>query len=143
MDSILQQAGAIPYRHGRAGLEVLLITSRDTGRWVIPKGGVDKGFTPGKAAEREAYEEAGVVGIVHLAPIGFFTYAKRRQSGEEIPTTVEVYALEVARQLKKWPERGERRQEWMPVARAVSLVDEPGMKMLLSRLEEIGGRRDQ
>jgi 8-oxo-dGTP pyrophosphatase MutT (NUDIX family) len=120
-------------------LEVLLVTSRDTGRWIIPKGGVAKGFAPAKAAEREAYEEAGVVGTVHLAAIGCFTYAKRRQSGEETPMTVEVYALEVARQLKKWPERDERRQEWMPISRAVSLVEESGLKMLLLRLEEIRG----
>lgn len=137
MTDILRQAGAIPFRHDPEGLRVLLITSRDTGRWVIPKGGVEKGFTAAQAAAQEAYEEAGIKGIISEIPLGIFTYSKRRRSGIGKPTTVEVYALQVEKLLKKWPERGERRLEWMPVSKAVGLVQEPGMALLLRRLEEV------
>jgi 8-oxo-dGTP pyrophosphatase MutT (NUDIX family) len=137
MTDILRQAGAIPFRHDPEGLRVLLITSRDTRRWVIPKGGVENGFTAAQAAAQEAYEEAGVKGIVSEIPLGIFTYSKRLHSGIEKPTTVEVYALQVEKLLKKWPERSERRLEWMPVSKAVELVQEPGMALLLLRLEEI------
>jgi len=134
---ILRQAGAIPFRHDPEGLRVLLITSRDTGRWVIPKGGVEKGFTAAQAAEQEAYEEAGIKGIISKIPLGIFTYSKRLRPGIAKPATVEVYALQVEKLLKKWPERSERRLEWMPISSAVELVQEPGMALLLLRLEEI------
>ena len=65
------QFGALPYRFDRhADLEVLLITSRETGRWIIPKGGPIKGFKPGQTAALEAYEEAGVRGRVSARPLG-------------------------------------------------------------------------
>jgi len=134
---ILRQAGAIPFRHDPDGLRVLLITSRDTGRWVIPKGGIEKGFTAAQAAAQEAYEEAGVKGIISEMMLGIYTYSKRLSSGVARPTTVEVYALQVEKLLKKWPERSERRLKWMAVAKAVRLVQEPGMAILLRRLEEI------
>jgi 8-oxo-dGTP pyrophosphatase MutT (NUDIX family) len=134
---ILRQAGAIPFRHDAEGLRVLLITSRDTGRWVIPKGQVEKGFTAAEAAAQEAYEEAGIRGIISEIPLGIFTYSKRLRSGVAKPAAVEVYALRVEKLLKKWPERAERRLEWMPVSKAVELVQEIGMAVLLRRLEEI------
>jgi 8-oxo-dGTP pyrophosphatase MutT (NUDIX family) len=137
MKPVLRQAGAIPYRHGAEGLQVLLITSRGTGRWLIPKGNIDKGFTPAQAAEREAYEEAGVKGALSKAPLGNFTSLKRLRNGAIIPVTVEVYALQVEKELKNWPERAERRLKWMPVAQAVNLVQEEGMARLLLRLQEI------
>src|SRR5271156_6796158 len=105
MSDILRQAGAIPFRHDPEGLRVLLITSRDTGRWVIPKGNVDKGFTAAQAAAQEAYEEAGIIGTTAYIPLGIFTYSKRLRSGIAKPSTVEVYALHVEKLLKKWPER--------------------------------------
>ena len=137
MNDILRQAGAIPFRHDPEGLRVLLITSRDTGRWVIPKGGVEKGFTAAQAAELEAYEEAGAQGVISELPLGIFTYHKRLRSGIEKPAVVEVYALKVRKTLEEWPERAQRRLEWMSVSEAVSLVQEPGMATLLHRLAEI------
>ena len=137
MTNVLRQAGVIPFRHDPEGLRVLLITSRDTGRWVIPKGGVEKGFTAAQAAVQEASEEAGVKGIISEIPLGIFTYSKRLRSGIEKSTTVEVYALQVEKLFKKWPERSERRLEWMSVSKAVKLVQEPAMAQLLLRLEEI------
>ena len=85
MKPLLQQAGVIPYRFEAGALQVLLITSRGSGRWVIPKGGIEKGFSPAQAAAREAYEEAGVKGRISDAPLGSFTYSKRLRSGNVIP----------------------------------------------------------
>jgi 8-oxo-dGTP pyrophosphatase MutT (NUDIX family) len=116
MGKILRQAGAIPYQHQPEGFRVLLITSRETGRWVIPKGNVEPGHTPRKAAEREAYEEAGLKGATQKTPLGIYT---------------------VLKQLRKFPERGQRHMEWMPAETAANLVDEPGLKLLLLRLAQI------
>jgi 8-oxo-dGTP pyrophosphatase MutT (NUDIX family) len=137
MSDILRQAGAIPFQRQPAGLRVLLITSRDTCRWVIPKGGVERGQTAIQAAQLEAFEEAGVKGIIHPTPLGFYTYGKRLRSGIVKPTSVEVFALEVQKQLKKWPEKSQRHFEWMTISAAVKSVEEPGMAMLLLRLAEI------
>jgi 8-oxo-dGTP pyrophosphatase MutT (NUDIX family) len=136
MKPLLQQAGVIAYRFEAGALQVLLITSRGSGRWVIPKGGIDKGFTPAQAAAREAYEEAGVKGSLSDAPLGAFTYGKRLRNGNVIPATVEVYAMRVEKALKNWPERAERRLKWAPVAEAARLVSEPGIARLLLRLQE-------
>ena len=89
---IVRQAGAIPFRRGPEGLRVLLITSRDTGRWVIPKGHVETGQTAAIAAAVEAYEEAGLVGVMSDFPLGFYTYGKRLRSGG-LTTVAFVLAL--------------------------------------------------
>jgi 8-oxo-dGTP pyrophosphatase MutT (NUDIX family) len=135
---ILHQAGVIAYRIVDAKVQVLLITSRDTGRWIIPKGNIDAGATPAKAAQREAYEEAGVKGtITSLLPLGFYTYFKKLESGEVRATAVEVYLLRVKERLKKWPEKGERKLSWVSTNEAVSLIEEPGVVPLLLRLMEL------
>jgi 8-oxo-dGTP pyrophosphatase MutT (NUDIX family) len=137
MELVLRQAGAIPFRHGTQGLEVLLITSRDTGRWVIPRGGIEKDLTAVQTAEREAYEEAGVKGTVFATPLGTFTYNKRLRNGAFNPATVEVYAMCVEKELKKWPEQAERRLKWMSVPEAARSVEEQGMAALLLRFQQI------
>jgi 8-oxo-dGTP pyrophosphatase MutT (NUDIX family) len=91
-NTILHQAGVIAYRILDGKIQVLLMTSRDTRRWIIPKGDIDAGATPAKAAEKEAYEEAGVKGtITSLLPLGIYTYFKKLESGEARAATVEVY----------------------------------------------------
>ena len=137
MEPVLRQAGAIPFRHGTQGLEGLLITSRDTGRWVIPRGGIEKDLTAVQTAEREAYEEAGVKGTVSATPLGTFTYNKRLRNGAFNPATVEVYAMCVEKELKKWPEQAERRLKWMSVPEAARSVEEQGMAALLLRFQQI------
>jgi 8-oxo-dGTP pyrophosphatase MutT (NUDIX family) len=118
-------------------LEVLLITSRDTGRWVIPRGGIEKDFTAAQTAEREAYEEAGVKGTISATPLGTFTYNKRLRNGAFNPATVEVYAMYVEKELKKWPEQAERRLKWMSVQEAARSVEEQEMAALLLRFQQI------
>ena len=117
---------------------MLLITSRGAGRWIIPKGNISAGRSASKAAEIEAYEEGGVKGKIEgSAPLGFYTYVKRQDSGEQNPTSVEVYLLRVAKQVKKWPEKRERQLSWVPIVEAIEQVDEPGLIPLLQRLSEL------
>ena len=135
---IVHQAGVIAYRILAGKVQVLLMTSRDTGRWIIPKGNIKAGVTPCKAAENEAYEEAGVKGtITGSIPLGMYTYFKKLDSGEACDATVEVYLLRVKKRLKKWPERNERKLSWLSTKEAVGLVEEPGIVPLLLRIMEL------
>jgi len=137
-DEILPQAGVIAYRIRRGKVQVLLMTSRDTGRWIIPKGNIKPDTTPSKAAAQEAFEEAGIKGtIVSSTPLGMYTYFKTLRSGEARSATVEVFLLQVKKQVKKWPERGERKLAWVSAKKAVSLIEEPGVVPLLVRLIEL------
>ena len=134
---ILHQAGVIAYRILDGKVRVLLMTSRDTGRWIIPKGNVHGRSTPSKTAEKEAYEEAGVRGtITSSIPLGIYSYFKKLESGEVRAATVEVYLLRIKERLKKWPEKGERKLSWVTTKKAVGLVEEPGVVPLLRRLME-------
>ncbi len=134
----LHQAGAIPYSVVDGEVQVLLVTSRGSGRWLIPKGNIDPGLTPAEAAANETYEEAGIRGkIAGDTPLGFFTSFKTLKSGEEKPVTVEVYALLVDRQLKRWPEARQRECCWMSAIEAARSVKDPGLARLLIRLKEI------
>jgi hypothetical protein len=101
----LIQYGALPYREGRSGLEVLLVTSRETRRWIIPKGWPQSGLPPHRAAANEAFEEAGVVGKIGKKTIGSYWYDKTLESGAAVRCKVRVFPLRVTRQLKKWPEK--------------------------------------
>jgi 8-oxo-dGTP pyrophosphatase MutT (NUDIX family) len=107
------QYAALPYRRkGKSPTEVLLVTSRETGRWIIPKGWPAKGKPPHKSAAREAREEAGVVGSVKRRPLGSFSYKKRLKSGKVVACEVQVFALKVKRQEARWLEKGERKLKW-------------------------------
>ena len=138
MGKMLTQAGAIPYRIVDGQIEVLLVTSRDTGRWVIPKGHVDQGMTPQSTATQEAWEEAGVIGeITADRPLGFVPYLKKLKDGSQCAASIAVYPLLVDKQKNKWLERGQRIRNWFPAAKAAKLVDEPAMSALILRLEKI------
>lgn len=115
-------------------LQVLLITSRGSGRWVIPKGWTEGKIAPHLLAAREAYEEAGLVGRIGERPIGSYHYAKRLKSGRLAFCSVAVYPLEVQRELDDWPERGEREKRWMPPAQAARLVAEADLAGILHGL---------
>jgi len=112
-------------------LEILVITSRDTGRWVIPKGWPMQGKQAHEVAEREAYEEAGVKGKVQRAAVGAYVYQKRMDHGLEISCKVQVHALEVEAFCKKFPEKGTRRLEWVDYKEAAKRVAEPSLKELI------------
>jgi 8-oxo-dGTP pyrophosphatase MutT (NUDIX family) len=127
------QYAALCYRVRKKSkaLEILLITSRDTGRWVIPKGWPMRGKRAHEVAEREAYEEAGVKGRVQKAPAGFYLYKKRMDHGLKISVKVQVHALEVDDLCKHFPEEGTRKLEWVGYQEAASRVAEPTLKDLI------------
>jgi len=124
------QYAALPWKRA-AGLEILLVTSRETGRWVIPKGWPQKGRKPHQAAAREALEEAGVSGKIAKRPVGAYTYLKTVADGADMPCLVEVYPLEVERQRKRWPERHERTARWFTANEASTAVQEPDLQALI------------
>lgn len=132
------QYAALCYRlrRKRGMVEVLVITSRDTGRWIIPKGWPMSGRRPHAVAEREAYEEAGVKGKAGKEAIGHYMYRKAIADGLKIDCKVQVYALEVDELCKNFPEKGERQMEWVSCAEAARRVHEPGLKELLLAFEE-------
>ncbi|MBN8529093.1 MAG: NUDIX hydrolase [Caulobacterales bacterium] len=119
------QVAALCWRSGQDGMiEILLVTSRDTGRWVTPKGGRMPGKTDAQAAAEEAWEEAGVLGEVQNAPIGTFRYMKRLKRRAPRPTEVNVFALRVTRELADWKEVAQRSRRWFTLVEAAAAVDE-------------------
>ena len=112
---------------------VLLVTSRDTGRWVLPKGWVEKGRTAAEQAAQEAFEEAGILGTVATTPIGRYSYPKRQRSGPSIPCQVLVFPLAVERLLRQWPEKGQRIRRWFSLQTAAGLVAERKLGRVMLR----------
>ena len=126
------QAAALPWRRTVDGrIEVLLITSRETQRWVIPKGWPIKGLTSSRTAAREAFEEAGVKGEPGKKKLGVYHYDKRLRSGRVQHVRVAVYALKVIAERGVWPEAGQRQKLWTTPAEAAALVQEPELGEIL------------
>ena len=132
------QAAALPWRKTADGVEIMLITSRDTGRWVLPKGWPDGDEDLSLAAAREAGEEAGLSGAVSRHEIGRYFYAKVLSSGEEVPCEVLVFPLEVDRIADKWKEKGQRKRKWVSPGKAARMLNEPDLCGLISAF---GGNR--
>ena len=126
------QCAALPYRGG-ADLEILLVTSRETGRWVIPKGWPMKGRTRREAAAIEAMEEAGVEGRMIRKAVGAYDYLKVLRSGDSQPCRVTVYAVEVTIQHDTWREQDQRSSQWFVWDAAAAAVHEPGLARLIRR----------
>ena len=126
------QVAALCYRTKGKKKEVLLVTSRGTGRWILPKGWPMDGMTACDAAIAEAWEEAGVKPkSVHREPLGCFDYVKDRDEGLPTPCDTQVYAVEVGSMADSFPEAGERERRWMSPAKAAELVEEQGLKDIL------------
>jgi 8-oxo-dGTP pyrophosphatase MutT (NUDIX family) len=131
---VFTQVAALPILRSSSGaLEVLLITTRDTGRWIIPKGWPMKGRKDHKAAAREAREEAGVVGRIRKRPLGRYLYGKCRRDRVDL-CEVTVYPLLVERQRSQWLERGQRAFGWFSVEDAAARVQEPGLRRIIREL---------
>jgi len=128
------QYAALPYRRDKAGaLEVFLVTSRETKRWVIPKGWPIRGLKPHDSAAREAYEEAGLEGDARKRSIGRYMYDKRVDQGH-VACEVDVFPLAVKRQRKRWPEKGQREGRWFDLSEAAEAVQEPELAALIRDL---------
>jgi 8-oxo-dGTP pyrophosphatase MutT (NUDIX family) len=127
----LKQFGVLPLMKGSDGAwRVILITSRDSGRWTIPKGNPIKGKKPHEAAAVEAEEEAGLLGDMSKDPIGAYEFFKRREGSFEL-ANVTVYCLKVKRQLSQYKEKGIRKIEAFLPEDAEDAVVEPGLKALI------------
>jgi 8-oxo-dGTP pyrophosphatase MutT (NUDIX family) len=129
------QVAALPFRVKEGRIEVLLVTSRETKRWLIPKGWPMKGKKPHKAAAQEAVEEAGVKGDIKAKPLGHYDYWKRRATHFDL-CRVDVYPLEVSKQLSSWREKGQRDARWFEVEEAAHQVLEPALAQLILNLPE-------
>ena len=127
------QYAALPWRKTDGSVEVLLITSRETGRWVIPKGWPMKGISAHHAAAREAFEEAGVTGLPLSKSLGIYHYDKRLRTGRTQHVRVFVFPLAVAAEHDSWPEQAERDRRWVSPGESAAMVDEPELRRLLAR----------
>lgn len=112
-------------------MRVLLVTSRGTGRWVIPKGNAMSGLTQHEAAALEAEEEAGVIGSICPMPIGSYQYRKRRKSGATLMVDVDVFPLAVTHERDDWKEKSQRERRWFTLAEAAAAVDEHDLADLM------------
>lgn len=126
-----RQYAALPWRRTARGLEVLLITSRETRRWVIPKGWPMITLDAPDAAAQEAFEEAGVRGEVARDPIGAYRYRKTMKTGEAQLCRVDVYPLAVSATERTWPEQRQRDRRWVKPRDAARMVQEPGLRRIL------------
>lgn len=131
------QYGALCWRLRRDSLQLLLVTSRDTGRWVIPKGWPHDGLDGPASAAREAWEEAGVEGAVDPRCLGVFGYDKVQPTLVCVPCVVGVYGLRVQRLLRGFPERSQRRRKWFSVEKAARRVAEPELRALMLAMRAV------
>ena len=131
----LVQFAAMPYRLVQDELRILLVTSRDTRRWILPKGRPEKGIPSYEVAALEAFEEAGVSGRVSSRPIGRFSSVKHLRSGREIPTWVQVYLLDVETEHNDWPEMGQRERQWATPDTAAGLVQDNELVTLIHKFD--------
>jgi 8-oxo-dGTP pyrophosphatase MutT (NUDIX family) len=132
-----QQYAALCYRTKKNGEpEVLVATSRDTGRWVIPKGWPMENRKSHQVAEQEAFEEVGVKGKAEKAAFGFYHYNKGLDNGLKVPVRVQVHLLKVEDCVKNFKEKGARRIEWVSCQEAAERVNEPELKILMLQFSE-------
>jgi hypothetical protein len=130
----IRQVAAIPYRLNERGeVEVMLVTSRETKRFIVPKGWPMKGKSGRKTATIEALEEAGVVGKTLKTPGGTYFYWKRLSS-RFVRVKVVVYLLTVTEELATWREQKTRQRAWLSPAEAAILIDEPELATLVRDL---------
>ena len=125
----ITHAGAIPYRYENGTLQILLITSRVKKNWIAPKGIWDAGCDLDEIAATEAWEEAGVTGALDKKAIGI--YEESKNGGAD---RIELFALKVEKQEKKWPEMDIRKRRWFDFDQALSTVTYPGIAVLMQKL---------
>ena len=129
-----KQYGVLPIRLRGGFASVMLVTSRGTRRWIIPKGNPEKGKSGPEVGAMEAFEEAGLLGEVWNEPIGAYLSLKHLPSGRTVPCTIQVYRMDVERVVDDWPEQGQRERAWYPLDEAAMLVGEGGLVALLLKI---------
>lgn len=138
------QYGALPYRFGEAGTpEFLLVTTRESKRWIIPKGGPIKGLKPSKSAAQEAFEEAGIRGTTGVKALGSFTFDKSvTGTALTVPCEVWVFPLLVKRQYKIYPEMWERTSQWFEPEAALAALNDVGLcKLIEAFVQRLAARK--
>ncbi|MGN6584969.1 MAG: NUDIX hydrolase [Rhizobiaceae bacterium] len=131
----VHQIAALPFRIGEDGkIEVMLVTSRETRRFTLPKGWRMKGKSDRQAAAIEARQEAGVKGRMLKQSPGSYHYWKRLPTAF-VRVDVDVYLLAVEEEQKRWKEKVERSRAWLSPEDAALLVDEPELATLLRSLD--------
>lgn len=133
------QYASLPFRVEDGHPLVMMITSRETRRWILPKGRPETGMAPWQVAAQEAYEEAGLVGSVSTRAVGAYASTKRMRSGEEQPCTVRVFLFRVEEELADWPERGQRDRRWMSPGEAALQASEPQLAQMLLEFGALWG----
>jgi 8-oxo-dGTP pyrophosphatase MutT (NUDIX family) len=135
-----KQYAALPYTVRDGKLLVMLVTSRETGRWVIPKGWPEKNMAGFQVAAMEAFEEAGLIGEVAIKSFASFVYSKRLSESKRKRCRVEVFLFAVHQELDDWLEKGQRRRKWMTPAQAAARVAEAGLIELFLGLKLAGSQ---
>jgi 8-oxo-dGTP pyrophosphatase MutT (NUDIX family) len=121
----ISQAAAIPIARG----QFCLITSRNRKRWLVPKGCLEPDKTLDEIAVQEAWEEAGLIGVLQPNPVGSYSYEK---SGDQYRVT--VFLMDVTQISDEWPEQFMRSRRWVSPRQALAEVQEPGLRRLLRRV---------
>ncbi len=135
------QFAALPFRIVQDKVQVMLITSRGTKRWILPKGWPMDGMTPAQSAAEEAFEEAGVRGKPYDVCVGVYSYNKVMENGPDLPCLAMVFPLKVKRVLSTYPEKSERRRKWLPLKRAAEKISEPELRAILKGFDPRALRR--
>jgi len=133
--NVRTQFGALCWRRQNDAVQVLLVTSRRSKRWIIPKGWPVDHATPGATAETEAWEEAGVEGRASSNCLGIYSYNKELELGEQLPCVVAVFPVRVKKLRRTYPEAEQRRRKWFSLKKASRLVDEPELSAILTRFD--------
>jgi 8-oxo-dGTP pyrophosphatase MutT (NUDIX family) len=131
MPGAARQVAVLAVRRGHDGLEVCLIRRKDSGKWGIPKGFIDRGDTPEQAALTEAFEEAGLKGQILGDAIGTYDYVKLKTA-----LTVAVYVMEVLEEQEQWRERRFRERTWRSPEEAGELLASHPVRTLWERARE-------
>ena len=129
--AVRTQFAALCYRIKGNNLQILMVTTRRTGRWIVPKGWPIDGLTPQKSAAQEAWEEAGVVGQPDARPLGLFSYTKMLDEDGAMPCVAMVYAVKVKSLAQDFPEKGQRKRKWVSRKQAAKMVGEPELARIL------------
>jgi 8-oxo-dGTP pyrophosphatase MutT (NUDIX family) len=116
--TFIRQAAALPIRNGR----ICLVTSSNGKRWVIPKGLIEPAHSPGETALKEAWEEAGLVGVLQGEPVGSYLYEKNGCTCH-----VTVFLMQVTGAAPDWPEIDLRQRTWLGVNSALERIEDPGL----------------
>lgn len=133
--SPISQSMAIPFRRDASGgLEILLITSRRRGRWVLPKGNI-KRMLPHASAAKEAFEEAGVLGVVSEIAVNSYQQASPEDALSK-QTFIPAFPLFVNTVLQVWPEMNLRERRWYSMKDALSIIKEEGVRLILEQFDK-------